>query len=224
MGNKIVLCSYEPEWNEIYKKEAKVIRAVLGNKVRVYHVGSTAVKGMCAQPAIDILLVVKSFAEFDKSAVCAIEYSEMGAGDSDVLMFNKNEEFPFSLIVIERTNADKIQKILTVRDFLRADSKEAEAYSSEKKRIAELVNGDEPYDFRDYSHQKSEYLDALAKRAQEWCERENRRSTRMALGMCWGMSAGMLLGVAVDNIPLWMSLGISIGMCLGLSLGGEAKK
>lgn len=61
---KITLLEYDPRWPELFDREAKRIRSLLGKKVlQVEHVGSTSIPGLCAKPIIDILLVVTDSAD-----------------------------------------------------------------------------------------------------------------------------------------------------------------
>ena len=60
----ITLVEYDPRWPELFDREANRIRSALGNKaLRVEHVGSTSVPGLCAKPIIDMLLVVADSAD-----------------------------------------------------------------------------------------------------------------------------------------------------------------
>jgi GrpB-like predicted nucleotidyltransferase (UPF0157 family) len=69
----IHLEEYDPRWPELFKREAKRIRSALGDKVlRLEHVGSTSVPGLCAKPVIDILLVVKDSSD-ESAYVPALE-------------------------------------------------------------------------------------------------------------------------------------------------------
>lgn len=55
----VVIVDYDPEWPQLFEREAERIRAALGEKALVLeHVGSTSVPGLAAKPRIDILLVV----------------------------------------------------------------------------------------------------------------------------------------------------------------------
>ena len=55
----IVLAEYDPGWPELYDREERRIRAILGDRVlRVDHFGSTSVPGLAAKPIIDISLAV----------------------------------------------------------------------------------------------------------------------------------------------------------------------
>lgn len=59
INGPIVLAGYNPEWPELYEREAAAIRAALGGQVvQLEHIGSTSVPGLAAKPIIDILLVV----------------------------------------------------------------------------------------------------------------------------------------------------------------------
>ena len=57
---------YDPQWPELFSREAVRIRAVLGHRaLRIEHTGSTAVPGLVAKPIIDMLLVVIDSADED---------------------------------------------------------------------------------------------------------------------------------------------------------------
>jgi GrpB-like predicted nucleotidyltransferase (UPF0157 family) len=52
----IVLAEHRECWNVWYSEEEKALRSLLPDTVRIYHVGSTAVKGIWAKPIVDILI------------------------------------------------------------------------------------------------------------------------------------------------------------------------
>jgi GrpB-like predicted nucleotidyltransferase (UPF0157 family) len=55
----IQLAGYDPEWPDLFEREATRIRSALDERaLRVEHVGSTSVPGLAAKPLIDIALVV----------------------------------------------------------------------------------------------------------------------------------------------------------------------
>lgn len=65
-NDTIHLADYDPTWPLIYDGEAAKIRAALGDGAIVLeHVGSTAIRGLCAKPLIDILLAVADSADED---------------------------------------------------------------------------------------------------------------------------------------------------------------
>lgn len=58
MAQHIIVVDYDPCWEQKYLAEAETIRAILGeNCTAIFHIGSTAVKGLKAKPIIDIMPV-----------------------------------------------------------------------------------------------------------------------------------------------------------------------
>ncbi|EQD82430.1 hypothetical protein N599_30655, partial [Saccharopolyspora erythraea D] len=69
----VTLVDYDPRWPELFRREADRVRGALGEAaLRVEHVGSTSVPGLCAKPVIDMLLVVADSAD-EPSYVPALE-------------------------------------------------------------------------------------------------------------------------------------------------------
>ena len=67
MAQHIIVVDYDPCWEQQYLAEAKTIRAILGeNCTAIFHIGSTAVRGLKAKPIIDIMPVVCSIAAVDE--------------------------------------------------------------------------------------------------------------------------------------------------------------
>ncbi len=52
----IVLEPYSPCWHTWYEEEAARLRVVLPEGVKIHHIGSTAIPGICAKPIIDLLV------------------------------------------------------------------------------------------------------------------------------------------------------------------------
>ncbi len=55
----IEICAYNPQWPDLFKREAAEARSVLPKeiKTRIEHFGSTAIPGLAAKPIIDIMLI-----------------------------------------------------------------------------------------------------------------------------------------------------------------------
>ncbi len=61
MKKNIKVVPYDPNWVEVFKHEAKLIEQALGeNFIRIHHVGSTSVPGLCAKPKVDIITEVRN--------------------------------------------------------------------------------------------------------------------------------------------------------------------
>ncbi len=56
----VIIVDYNPDWERLYLNEKQNIRDAVGvnNIMRIEHIGSTAVPGLCAKPTIDILLEI----------------------------------------------------------------------------------------------------------------------------------------------------------------------
>ena len=56
----IILMEYNPEWLKLYLSEKELIERTIDiySIVRIQHIGSTSVPGICAKPTIDILLEI----------------------------------------------------------------------------------------------------------------------------------------------------------------------
>jgi GrpB-like predicted nucleotidyltransferase (UPF0157 family)/uncharacterized protein YbjT (DUF2867 family) len=56
----VFIVDFNPEWRSLYQNEEQIIRQAIGNETihNIQHIGSTAVPGLCAKPAIDILLEI----------------------------------------------------------------------------------------------------------------------------------------------------------------------
>jgi GrpB-like predicted nucleotidyltransferase (UPF0157 family) len=57
-GQALRICSYDREWPHLFTAESALIEEAIGTRVvsGIHHVGSTAIAGVDAEPAIDILV------------------------------------------------------------------------------------------------------------------------------------------------------------------------
>jgi len=64
LSGRVLLVDYDPQWAELFEREAGRIRAALAERaLRIEHVGSTSVPGLPAKPVIDMVLVVTDSAD-----------------------------------------------------------------------------------------------------------------------------------------------------------------
>jgi GrpB-like predicted nucleotidyltransferase (UPF0157 family) len=135
----IHLEEYDPRWPGLFKREAKRIRSALGDKVlRLEHVGSTSVPGLCAKPVIDILLVVKDSSD-ESAYVPALEKAGY------LLRIREPEWFEHRLFKGPDTDinlhvfslgAEEIDRMLRFRDWLRSQEADRKKYARVKRRLA----------------------------------------------------------------------------------------
>jgi GrpB-like predicted nucleotidyltransferase (UPF0157 family) len=138
----ITLAEYDSRWPAMYEQEANRIRSTLGNKaLRVEHVGSTSIPGLCAKPIIDMLLVVADSSD-EPSYVPALE----AAGYT--LRIREPEWFEHRLFKGPATDinlhvfsegASEIKRMLRFRDWLRANDADRDNYALAKRSLAQQV-------------------------------------------------------------------------------------
>ena len=135
----ITLVEYDPNWEELFEREAHRIRSILGSKaLQIEHVGSTSVPGLCAKPIIDILLVVENSAD-ELSYVPVLESAGYTLRVrepewSEHRMF-KGPDTDINLHVFSKGTSE-IKRMLLFRDHLRNNEADREKYAQVKRSLA----------------------------------------------------------------------------------------
>lgn len=161
----INLVEYDPRWPELFAREADRVRSALGNKaLRVEHVGSTSVPGLCAKPIIDMLLVVANSAD-EQSYVPALEAAGYTLRVREPEWFEhrlfKGPDIDINLHVFS-AGASEIERMLRFRDWLRVNDSDREKYAEVKRSLA----------LRTWRHVQH-YADAKTRIVQEIMDRAN---------------------------------------------------
>jgi GrpB-like predicted nucleotidyltransferase (UPF0157 family) len=66
---QILIVDYDPQWPDLFGREANRIRTVLGSRVlQIEHSGSSSVPGLAAKPIVDMLLVIIDSSDEDAYA------------------------------------------------------------------------------------------------------------------------------------------------------------
>lgn len=169
MAQHIIVVDYDPCWEQKYLAEAKTIRAILGeNCTAIFHIGSTAVRGLKAKPIIDIMPVVSSIAAVDEKQGAfeetGYEYlGEFGMAQRRYLR-KGGDERTHQVHIFQETDRINIERHLTVRDFLRAHSEIARQYGALKESLARRY----PYDIEGYCDGKDAFVKDLEHQALRW--------------------------------------------------------
>lgn len=156
----IVLVEHDEAWHEWFTVAAARIEGRLGaGALRVEHVGSTAVCGLVAKPVVDILLVVT-----DPSDEAAYVPPLCDAGYE--LRIREPEFFEHRMLRTARRDvhlhvfgpdAAEVDRMLTFRGILRADSSEAQRYERVKRRLV----GSEWPTMQHYADAKSDVINDI---------------------------------------------------------------
>ena len=135
----IHLAEYDPDWPRRYERLAEMIRAALGDRVRLLeHVGSTSVPGLAAKPRIDVVLAVPDSADEDRYVPNLV-----AAG----FRLTIREPDWFAHRVVTRPDEDtnvhiftegcsEIDEMLRFRDWLRTNDDDRELYAATKRDLA----------------------------------------------------------------------------------------
>jgi GrpB-like predicted nucleotidyltransferase (UPF0157 family) len=136
----IFLADYDPDWADLFEREASRIRRALGSAaILVEHAGSTSVPGLAAKPIIDIVLAVPDSAD-EPAYVPAME----AAGY--VLRVREPDWFEHRLfkgpgtavnVHVFSAGATETDRMLLFRDWLRSRDDERDLYLAAKRELAQ---------------------------------------------------------------------------------------
>jgi len=166
---EISIAPYQPEWPNLYEKEATFLRRKLPKSVviKIEHFGSTAVLGLAAKPVIDVLVQVSSLTETQQQLVPILEaegYDYFWRTDVSpaYAWFIKRDVGGKRTHHIHMVEADsQLWDRLYFRDYLREFPKEAKRYAE----LKQLLAAKHPHDRLAYTAGKAEYVIAITERA-----------------------------------------------------------
>jgi GrpB-like predicted nucleotidyltransferase (UPF0157 family) len=162
--------AYDPGWVAAYKAERVHLLSLLSGLVmEIEHVGSTAVPGLSAKPAIDMLIGLPSFDLVDEAVAILVSESYVDRG-RDVagrhLVVKETEECRTHYLHLVAHGSVVWRELLLFRDHLRDDGNRAHAYEDLKWELVEKF----PADRDAYAAGKKPFILetlALARRASE---------------------------------------------------------
>jgi GrpB-like predicted nucleotidyltransferase (UPF0157 family) len=164
LSGPIVLVDYDPEWPELFQREADKIRGALGDKaLRIEHTGSTSVPGLAAKPVIDIVLVVANSADED-AYVPALEAAgyELRVREPEWYEHRMLRPPDKSVHVhVFSPDCEEIDRMLIFRNRLRENESDRELYERTKRELAQR-----DWKFgQNYADAKSAVIDEILARA-----------------------------------------------------------
>lgn len=169
MSQHIIVKDYCNLWEKMFKQEQKLIGQILqDNCLYIYHIGSTAVKGLKAKPIIDIMPVVKDLEKVDdlKNKFEQIGYEYLGEFGIDGRRYLRKggDERTHQIHMFSADNKKEIERHLAVRDYLRTHKKIADEYGVLKQKLALKF----PYDINGYCEGKENFVKELERKAILW--------------------------------------------------------
>lgn len=135
----VTLADYDPAWPALFEREARRIRAALGDTVvRLEHTGSTSVPGLAAKPIIDITLTVPNSAD-EASYVPRLEAAGYALRIREPHWHeHRLLRGPDTDVNLHVFSADSIEleRMVGFRDWLRAHPDDRELYERTKRELA----------------------------------------------------------------------------------------
>ena len=135
----VTLVQYDPGWPALFEREARRIRAALGEAVvRLEHTGSTSVPGLAAKPLIDITLLVPNsadeaaYAPALEAAGYVLRIREPQWHEHRVF---KGPDTDVNLHVFSSGSVE-FERMVGFRDWLRAHPEDRELYERTKRELA----------------------------------------------------------------------------------------
>lgn len=169
MAQHVTVIEHNPIWEQMYNSESMKIREILGeNCIEIFHIGSTAVKGLKAKPIIDIMPVVKDLACVDE---LADKFEKLGyeyLGEFGIIgrryMHKGGDKRTHQIHIFQKDDRINIERHIAVRDFLRNHEEIANQYGMLKEKLALQY----PYDIEKYCDGKDEFVKQLELQALRW--------------------------------------------------------
>lgn len=139
LAGQIEIVDYDPRWPERYEREARRVRAALGDRVLMLeHVGSTSVPGLAAKPRIDMLLVVEKSGD-EASYVPDLETAGYTLRIREPDWYEHRmfwgPDTDINLHVFSQ-GCEEIDRMLLFRDWLRNNDEDRQRYENTKRSLA----------------------------------------------------------------------------------------
>ncbi|MBO4459737.1 MAG: GrpB family protein [Clostridiales bacterium] len=164
----VEVVDHDPEWEEEAKLTiGKLDKILQGMAVDIQHVGSTAIKSICAKPIIDIAVGVR---DLDK----ILEYNDALLAEGFIF---RGEDIPGQYLYVlgdedSRTHHIHVVKYdstewnnyINMRDYLNTHEEDAMRYSQLKESLALQY----PSDRVKYTEMKSCLISEILNKAQIW--------------------------------------------------------
>jgi GrpB-like predicted nucleotidyltransferase (UPF0157 family)/GNAT superfamily N-acetyltransferase len=139
LNGRVPIVDYDPQWAELFAREAARLRAVLGERaLRIEHVGSTSVIGLPAKPIIDIVLVISDSADeaaYLPELVAAGYRLDIREADWYEHRMFKGPDTDINLHTFS-AGCPEIDRMLMFRDWLRANPTDRQLYARTKLDLA----------------------------------------------------------------------------------------
>lgn len=157
---KVLLTPYSPSWPHDFAVEKSLLQQHISLPVKIEHIGSTSVVGLCAKPIIDILIGIPQESQLD---VPVLEIQELGYQ----YLSQYEDVMPYRRYFTKEKDAVRTHQIhmvaykstfwirhLKFRDYLRTHAEVAEEYAMLKRQLVEQ----DWESINDYADAKTDFI------------------------------------------------------------------
>lgn len=159
---------HSPEWDAAGRQTAAQLKALLGDAAAdIQHIGSTAVRSICAKPILDLAAGVTAFdALLSKNELLAAHGFRFRGSDlpGQYLYVCGEGDFITHHIHAVIYRSEEWNNYLDLRDYLNCHDADAQAYAALKERLAAAY----PADRITYTGRKSEWIRETLRKAKAW--------------------------------------------------------
>lgn len=145
--NKYVFKEYNTDYKRFFSLEKKKLNRVLGSKIRIEHVGSTAIQNLGGKGILDILVGVEN----NKIKMTKQKLEEAGyefrqkASARYRLFFRRDYPYDGTIrrihIHLTKLNGEDWKEIVSFREYLLKHPNEITNYAKLKKKAVKIAKG-----------------------------------------------------------------------------------
>ena len=158
---------YNPEWKNSFELEKNVLSNIFKDiALSIEHVGSTSIEGLSAKPIIDMLVIIKTFSDFETVRYYFEKepYSiKLDSPEDEILIRKGDETNRTHFIHVVELGSDRQINTLLFRDYLRENKDAVLEYENLKKELAIKYADDRKM----YTASKNDFIQGILKKAKE---------------------------------------------------------
>ncbi|WP_271005194.1 GrpB family protein [Listeria seeligeri] len=164
----VVVANYSEDWAKEFKKiKTDILKKISADIIRIEHVGSTSVEGLCAKPIIDIDIVIEDYSKFEavKSGLASLGYEyegDLGITEREAFSYEidqKNQFMEHHIYVCPKHSVE-LNRHVTFRDHLRNNQPDCQKYGEIKRAAAKKF----PTDIEGYLDMKGVVISEIYQR------------------------------------------------------------
>ncbi len=163
----VTLVQHNEDWINQYQISKNELLSVLGdNIINIYHVGSTAIKGILAKPILDIAVEIESVEKLNIIGMQSIGYDWCGDHDDPnryLFVKRKHGDISTHHIHCYPKGSESLKATILFCEYLNHHAEYANYYNDLKKELAVKY----PNDRSAYTAAKSDFINNIISLARE---------------------------------------------------------